>query len=45
MKILLLSGGFVDEEFAAGFLKKHCFDKIIAVDGVWKRLSGWLRRL
>lgn len=33
MKILLLSGGFVDEEFAAGFLKKHCFDKIIAVDG------------
>ena len=33
MKILLLSGGSVDEEFAAGFLEKHRFDKIIAVDG------------
>ncbi len=33
MKILLVTGGTIDRAFAAEFLEKHAFDKVIAVDG------------
>lgn len=33
MKVLLISGGHIDEAFAAEFCREHRFDRIIAVDG------------
>lgn len=33
MKILLISGGYINTEWAADFLKLNDYDKIIAVDG------------
>lgn len=33
MRVLLISGGFIDNTFAAKFLGEKHFDKIIAVDG------------
>lgn len=33
MKVLLISGGHIDEAFAAAFCREHRFDRIIAVDG------------
>ena len=33
MKVLLISGGHIDEAFADSFCREHYFDKIIAVDG------------
>ena len=33
MNILLISGGFIDADFAADFCREKHFDKMIAVDG------------
>lgn len=33
MKVLLISGGAIDDSFAVEFCRRHTFNKIIAVDG------------
>lgn len=33
MNILIITGGHIQKDFALDFLKKHCFDQVIAVDG------------
>ena len=32
MKILIVSGGNIDRDFASGFLKNQSYDRILAVD-------------
>ena len=33
MKVLIITGGNIDDDFASSFLKKNYYDEIIAVDG------------
>ena len=33
MKVLIITGGNIDDDFASSFLKKNHYDEIIAVDG------------
>ena len=45
MKILIITGGRIDEDFALGFLNSHSFDHVIAVDGAlafWDKVESKL---
>ena len=33
MKVLIITGGNIDDDFAFSFLKKYKYDEVIAVDG------------
>ena len=33
MKVLIITGGNIDDDFAFSFLKKNKYDEVIAVDG------------
>ena len=33
MKVLIITGGYIDDDFAFSFLEKRKYDEVIAVDG------------
>ena len=33
MKVLIITGGRIDDDFASSFLSKNVYDEVIAVDG------------
>lgn len=47
MKILIITGGRIDEDFVLGFLNSQSFDQIISVDGAlafWDKVVGRLEK-
>lgn len=45
MKVLIITGGNIDNDFALDYLKKHKFDKVIAVDGGLKAVAFFEEKL
>ncbi len=42
MKVLVITGGNIDDDFAFSFLKKNKYDEVIAVDGGLAMTSSYL---